>query len=569
MRTPANGTLALIGLAAVFGAAAAIGLPTAHSQTPAAPRTVIASIRAEPQSFNRYVARDLTTTVITYLMHASLVRVNRATDQLEPELAASWDLLDDRRTFRVTLRQDVRFSDGAPFTADDVVFSFRAIYDARSESLLSDTLQVHGQPLVVSADDASTVTIRFPSPFGPGLRILDGVPIFPRHLLQSSLDAGTFRGAWSVSSPPSAIAGLGPFRLERYEPGQRVTLERNPFYWARDRFGQLPKADRVVLQIMPDQETESLRLQSGDIDFTESESRPADYAALKRAADGGTLTLTDLGVGLDGDLFWINLKPAADSRHQWLQSVDFRRAVSRAVDRDAFVRTVYLGAAVPSYTLVSPGNTTWYVNEPAPAYDPAEAKRLLATVSLVDRDSDGWLDDPKEYPVQFTLLTQRGNSSLERGAALIRESLAVVGVRVDVVALDAGALVERIMSGNYDAAYFRVLTTDTDPALNADFWLSSGSAHVWNPEQSTPSTAWEREADALFDQMSMTMEPSRRRALFSRLQKIVAEQVPALCFAFPRLSFAMNARVSGATPAAFRPPVLWNPSVIEIIPPAH
>ena len=83
--------------------------------------------------------------------------------------------------------------------------------------------------------------------------------------------------------------------------------------------------------------------------------------------------------------------------------------------------------------------------------------------------------------MHFTLLTQKGNTSLERGASVIRESLAHVGVRVDVVGLEVGALIQYMMSGNYEAAYFRLLTTDTDPALNSDFWLSSGSAHVWNP----------------------------------------------------------------------------------------
>jgi peptide/nickel transport system substrate-binding protein len=535
----------------------------------AAPRpadTLVASIRAEPRSFNRYMARDLTTTVITFLSHSALVRINHVTNQLEPELAESWDLLPDHRTYRLRLRPGLRFSDGVSFSADDVVFSFEAIYDAPTASLLADTLLVRGQPLTVVAENATTVAIRFPSPFGPGLRLLDGVPILPRHRLEQSLKAGTFRAAWGPSTPPSEIAGLGPFVLRRYDPGQRLTFDRNPHYWRVEGGHALPTLDHVVLEVVPDQESESLQLQTGAIDFTQSEIRPSDVAPLKRAAGAGHIALADLGVGLDGDLFWVNLTAAKakDPRSRWLQHPDFRRLVGHSIDRQAFVDTVYLGAAVPANSVVSPGNQDWYVDAPTPGYDIAAAKRLLASLKFTDRNHDDMLEDVDGAPVHFTLLTQKGNTSLERGAAVIRESLARLGVRVDVVELEVGALIQSVTRGHYDAAYFRLVTTDSDPSLNLDFWLSSGDAHMWNPSQRTPSTPWESAIDALMDQASTTLDTGQRRALFAEVQRIMAREVPVLCFAFPRLSFAMNTRVLDATPAPFRPPVLWNPAVIKI-----
>jgi peptide/nickel transport system substrate-binding protein len=147
---------------------------------------------------------------------------------------------------------------------------------------------------------------------------------------------------------------------------------------------------------------------------------------------------------------------------------------------------------------------------------------------------------------------------------VIRESLARVGVSVDVVALEPGALFQRVMTGNYEAAYSRLLTTDTDPALNLDFWLSSGSAHVWNAGQRSAATSWESEIDRLMDEMATSIDQARRRELFANVQQIVAREVPALCFAFPQLSVAMSSRVIGATPAGFRPPVLWNPAVLAV-----
>jgi peptide/nickel transport system substrate-binding protein len=529
--------------------------------------TIVASVRAEPRSFNRYVTRDLTSDVIAYLSHGALVRVNRRTQRLDPELAESWELLPDGVTYRLKLRHDVRFSDGEPFSSADVVFSFRAIYDTRGGMLIADSLYLRGKPLVVAAVDPLTVTIRFPAPFGPGLRLIEGIPVVPRHRLEAAYHDGKFASAWGLTTPPSEVAGLGPFMLRRYEPGQRLIFDRNPHYWRRAADGSaLPAADHVVLEIVPDQDAEQLRMIAGDLDFTQSEIRPSDYALQRRAEAQGRLTLTDLGPSIDGDLLWFNLTPGKrqDQRSPWLQHVDFRRAVSHAIDRDAFVNDVYLGAAIPAYGVVSRGNRDWYAEVPVPRYDPAAAHALLDALGLRARNRDGVREDAAGAPVRFSLLTQKGNTSLERGAAVIRDRLRQFGVQVDVVEFEVGALIQRFSSGDYDAIYFRLLTTDTDPSLNPEFWLSSGAAHVWNPAQTTPATAWEQEIERLMDEISTSRDQTRRVRLFSEVQRIMGREVPVLCFAFPRLWFAISTRISQATPAAFLAPLLWNPSVITV-----
>jgi peptide/nickel transport system substrate-binding protein len=139
-----------------------------------------------------------------------------------------------------------------------------------------------------------------------------------------------------------------------------------------------------------------------------------------------------------------------------------------------------------------------------------------------------------------------------------------LGVEVDIVLLEVNALIARIMSGDYDAAYFRLLTTDTDPALNLDFWLSSGSAHMWHPEQARPGTDWEQRIDELMLEMSSTLDVERRRRLFAEVQRIWAGELPAVCFAFPRVWIALNPRIRNATPALVRPPVLWNPTMLGV-----
>src|SRR5687767_15861044 len=115
---------------------------------------------------------------MSLLTQARLVRVNRATDLLEPALAESWEASADGRTQTLRLRKGVTFSDGAPFTSADVLFSFAVAYDAPG-SQLADSVMAAGQRLEITAPDPSTVVLRFPTTFAPGVRVLDSLPILP------------------------------------------------------------------------------------------------------------------------------------------------------------------------------------------------------------------------------------------------------------------------------------------------------------------------------------------------------------------------------------------------------
>ncbi len=560
-------TLSVVVMAAAMASAAC---RSREQQGPAKPhvKALVSSVRAEPRTFNRYAGRDSILEIVTCLTQARLVRIDRRTQELEPWLAESWTMSADGLTYTLKLRQGVKFSDGVPFTSADVTFAFKAIYDEKTGSALGESMRVGGKPLDVSAPDPMTVVIRFPSPFGPGIRLLDNLAILPRHKLGAALDAGTLAKAWDLSTPPPEIVGLGPFVLEAYQPGQRLIFARNPYYWRTDeRGGKLPVLDRLTIEIVPDQNAEILALQSGQIDFTQSEVRPEDYATLKRAADQKKLTLVDLGVGLDADSFWLNLRPGRPSvvRHPWLLRPELRRAISHAVDRKAFAETVFLGAAVPVYGPITPGNQRWYSPDlPRFEYDPAAARRLLAGLGLNDRDGDGILKDRSGAPAGFTIVTQKGNTALERGAEFIASELKKVGLQAEVAALDVGAAIDRIERGDYDAVYFRFLTTDLDPALNIDLWLSSGSAHVWNPSQAKPSTDWERQIDDLMNRQVASLDQAQRKALFDQVQRIVADEQPMIQFAAPRISLAMSTRVTGATPALLRPSILWNPDTLGL-----
>jgi len=547
--------------------AAACSRPAPSEQTastgPIRGGSLTASLRSEPNTFNRFApnAAQAAVDAVFRLTQATLVRINRATGEPEPWLAEKWITSPDQRTITLTLRDGVVFSDGVPFTSADVLFSFNALYDPSVESVLASAVMVQHKPLQVSAPDARTVVITLPAPFAPGAALLDNVPIYPKHLLEAALKAKTFGSAWGTTTPPSQIAGLGPFVISDYVPGQHMTFTRNPHYWRKDAAGtQLPYLDSIVMEFVKGQDAEMLRVQAGSVDvMTQADVQPQDIAALRRLRDQGSIQLAEPGISVDPNMLWFNLTPAAAKKGKpYLQRAEFRQAISYALNREAIASTLYLGAASPVYGPVSPGNKTWYSDAaPKYPYDPARAKALLAGLGLTDRNGDGMLEDATGQPVRFSILTQ-GNHIRGRTATVIQSQLRSAGIAVDVVELDPPSLFARFGAGDYETIYFGFQTSALDPALNLDFWLSSGDNHVWNPIQATPATPWERSIDDLMQRQAAAPTLAERQRLFAEAQRIFGENLPAICVVAPKVTIAMSRRVGGAVPVLLDPKILWT-----------
>jgi peptide/nickel transport system substrate-binding protein len=532
---------------------------------------LVASLRSEPTTYNRYVDQSAAGELISLLTQAPLVRVNRTTDTLEPWLAESWSESEDGRIYTLKLRDGLTFSDGSPFSSADVLFSFAALYDPKVNSVLASDTYVAGQALSVEAPDRLTVVIRLASRSAVGLRLIDDVPILPKHRLQATLDRGAFSGAWGANSPLADIAGLGPFVLSAHVSGQRLTFSRNSRYWRKDPTGvPLPYLDTLTVLLVGDQNTEALRMQSGDLDLmVNADIRPEDYVGFKRLADRGSLRLIDAGIGIDPSLLWFNLSPGrtADPHRAWFQSTAFRQAVSCAVDREAIVNTVHSGAAVAIYSPITPGNRTWFAPvRPACDHDPQRARQLFAAAGLTDRNGDGMLEDPAGVPAQFSIVTMQGHTIRQRTVSVLQEQLRQAGIVVNVIGLEPNALFERWSRRDYDAIYFGVQASATDPGLNPQFWLSSGNFHFWNPRQATPATAWEKQIDDLFNRQSRAPQLAERQRLITEAQRVLVDQLPAIYFVAPKVTLAVSRRVLNAQPVPQIPQLLWSADTLAAEP---
>jgi peptide/nickel transport system substrate-binding protein len=384
------------------------------------------------------------------------------------------------------------------------------------------------------------------------------------------LKAGTFQDAWVPSKPLSDIVGLGPFRLVEHVTGQRLVFERNPHYFRRDQAGvQLPYLDKLTVVVVPDQNTEALNLEARQSDLmTNGDIRPQDHAAFKRLADDGQLRLFDVGVGFDPDFLSFNLRPERLARSApWLSRRELRQAISCGIDRQAIVNTVYLGVAVPIYGPITPANRRWYSPATSPCATPAgeraRAQQLLAAAGLSDRNGDGRLEDASGAPARFSILTQAGHLR-ERVVSVLQEQLRQLGIAVDIVKLDPGGLGQRWKAGDYDAIYFGLQASSTDPALNPDFWLSSGPYHFWNPSQASPATPWERRIDELMREQTTAMDLEGRQRAFAQVQRILEEELPSIYFVAARVTLATSPRVANPSPVPRPPHLLWSADTLAV-----
>lgn len=550
--------------------------PTVHAAgdgSPAAPRyepghrggRLVVALRAEPRTLNPAIAADAPSREIISAMTADLLHADRVTRVVEPSLASSWTRSADGRSYTLRLRTGVRFSDGQPFDADDVVFTFRALLDERVAAPQRDLLIVGGKPVSVAKIDSHAIRVTLAEPYAAAERLFDSLAILPEHLLARSFKDGTLGAAWAVTTAPQAIAGLGPFRLKQYVPGQQLILERNPYYWKKDTAGRtLPYLDEVVFLFSGNEDAQVIRFQSGESDVV-SRLSPENFAVLSRDAAAGRVQLRDLGPSLEYNFLFFNQNdlrgrdlPHVSAKQRWFSDARFRHAVSLAIDREGIARLVYRGRAMPLWGHVSPGNRRWVNGAiPRPARSTAQARTLLRGAGFQFRP-DGALVDRDGRRVEFTIVTSSSNAQRTEMATLIQADLEDIGIEVRVVPLEFRALLDRVFqSFDYEASVLGLGGGDGDPNSEMNVWLSRGANHLWRIGQAAPATAWEGEIDRLMQQQLVAPSQAARKRLYDRVQQIVAEQQPLIFLATPHVLVGARANLGNFRPTVLDHP-LWN-----------
>ncbi|HEY1338564.1 MAG TPA: ABC transporter substrate-binding protein [Bryobacteraceae bacterium] len=494
---------------------------------------------SEPKTFNPLLVADTSSEQVRYLTAGVLVRVNRVTQELQPELAVSWHVGAAGRAITFKLRQHVAFSDGTPFSAEDVAYTVRTLFDPKLHLPTADPFGVTGEVRIATpADDQITLT--FPAPVAGLERLFDQVGII------------------SHQSPKKEMATVGPFYVASYRPGSEVELARNPYYWKRDPQGlRLPRVDTLRLYIQQNHDMEAIRFQRGDLDLMTSVS-PEIFDQLQARSPA---SVRDLGPSLESEMMWFNQSPKAplpDYKKAWFQSAAFRRAVSAAINRDDLCRLVYRGHARPAEGPISPANKFWFNQALKPhPFDRKEALDRLAAAGF--RLQNGVLRDAQGHAVEFSVVTNSGNQAREKITQMMQEDLKAVGIKLNIVRLDYSAIIDRISrSFDYESCLLGLTNVDLDPDAQMNVWLSSASNHQWNPDQAKPATPWEAEIDRLMRAQHAALDPAKRKQYFDKVQQIVSDQAPFLYLVTKNALVAVSPSVLNANPSVLRPQATWN-----------
>jgi peptide/nickel transport system substrate-binding protein len=497
-------------------------------------------LRADPKTFDPLLASEEASETIRYLTGGVLIRFNRQTQQFQPELAESWKVLEGGKRIDFVLRKGVRFSDGSPFGAADVIATVSRLMDPAMRSGLADSFRSGTREVKAQPGGGGTVSLIFSAPLTGAELLFDQLAISP---------AAAAQGARAV---------LGPFMQAEYKSGQYVLLRRNPHYWKRDKEGKkLPYIDSVRLDIQSNRETELLRFRRGELHFADK-LEPEIFDRLRKEMPSAAF---DAGASLDSEFFWFNQglsAPIAEYKRRWFQSKLFRRALSAAIQRHDIVRLVYRGYARPAAGPVSETNKLWFNPKlSAHSYDPKEAMRLLVQDQF--RLDGQTLRDRDGNAVEFSLITNAGSKIRTQMAAMVQQDLKKIGIQLNVAPMEFQSLIERIArTQQYEACLLGLTNIEVDPNGQANVWLSSSTHHPWNPAQKTPATSWEAEIDDLIRTQATSADRQARKKAFDRVQEIVSDHAPVVYLVNPHVLMGASPAVHNAAPSALPPHLYWN-----------
>jgi len=514
--------------------------------------TLVVAQLGDPRTFNPIVAQETSSTDVLRPMFDGLLEQNYISGELEPALAETWTVSVDGRAWTFTLREGVQWSDGSPLTIDDVLFTLDAVFTDGVQTALRDPLMIDGKSIRYRKLDDRRVQFTTERPAGLFLRLIATLPIVPKHKLAAALGKGgtEFNKAWDVHSDLSEIVGTGPFVLDSYVAGERVTYLRNGRHWKVDGKGnRLPYLTRYVRLVVPTQDTQRLKFLAKETDLYTA--RPREFADLKRSERTGNYSVQDGPEALGAEFLVLNQNPAAVTppKLTWFQDVQFRRAINYAINRGAIVQQVYAGRATPAWGPLSPADKPYvYPNLPQSPYDLNRALQLLAEAGY-QKDPDGLLRDARGEIVEFVLSTSLGNPEREAIGNILRQDFTSLGIRVAFSPEGLNTLIGKLVGTHRWEAMIIGLAGAIEPAVGSrNVWMSSGALHMWHPEQEKPATDWEAEVDRLFDEIGREVDPGKRTQLYYRWQEIIALQMPLMFFAYPKTQTAVRNTLGNVKP---------------------
>ncbi len=534
---------------------------------------LVLATTSDPKSFNEITAKETSTSLVTDLIFEGLTTTNALTTKVEPNLAKSWDISEGGLTWTFHLREDVRWNDGEAFTADDVVFTFHdLIYNPDIPSSARDIFTIDDKIFKVEKIDAYTVRFVLPVKFAPFLRGM-GQAILPKHKLEKVVAGGRFNFTWGIDTDPKEIVGTGPFKLVRYDPGQQLVFERNPYYWKKSAEGDsLPYLEKIIYLIVQSTDVGLLKFMEGTLDGYAL--RGMDYPLVKPLEKKDHFTVCDLGPDMGSQFLFFNQNRGKNPKTgeyfvvpcklAWFTNLEFRKAVAHAIDKQKIIEIVNNKLGYPQNSAMSPATGFFYNPDVAEyEYDLDKAEAILKGAGFTDRDGDGIIEDPQGNRVEFSLYTNAGSTDRVDIAAIIRQDLERLGMKVNFRALEFNTLVSQLTSSFQWEAVILGLTGGIEPHFGRNVWMSSGQLHMWYPLQKTPATDWEKRTDEIFIRGVQELDENKRKVLYDEYQRIVAEELPVIYTVLSARLYAVRDKFGNLKPTNYGG-VFHNPEEIYL-----
>ncbi|USR90454.1 ABC transporter substrate-binding protein [Phormidium yuhuli AB48] len=534
---------------------------------------------SDPKTFNAALSQE-SPNVFSYI-YEGLVTSDGETAEVIPALAESWETSEDNLRLVFTLREGLRWSDGEPLTADDVIFTFNDIYfNRRIPSSTRDVLRVgeSGEFPTIQKLDDRRIEVLLPEPFSPILRTL-GSPILPEHILRSAVEDVNedgdprFNTTWGTNTPPEEIISNGPYRLSQYTPGQRVRFERNPYYWDKEEDGTpRPHINSIVWQVVENQDTQLLQFRSGGL--SSIGVTPPHFSLLKQEEERGNFSIYEDGPQMGTTFISFNLnrgrnangRPLVDPiKSKWFNTLAFRQAVAHAIDRQTMINSIFRGLGEPQNSPISI-QSPYYLSpeEGLPTYehDLDKARQLLLEAGF-QYDDRGRLLDEDGNRVQFELITNAGNQTREAMGAQIRQDLSRIGIQVNFTPMDFNNLVNQLSNTLGWEAHLLGFTGGVEPHGSLTIFSVDGRLHSFNQNRDDPPLEgrviedWERDIEALFIRGSQVFGEEERREIYGQAQILVQENLPFIYLVNPLSMGAVRNTIEGTRFSAIGG-MFWN-----------
>jgi peptide/nickel transport system substrate-binding protein len=561
--------------------------PTEFKTTAAQVPQIVARTPGSPQTFN-YALNQSSPNVFGFI-YEGLITENGETGKLEPALAKSWEISEDKLRIVFNLREGLKWSDEKPLTANDVIFTYNDIYfNEEIPTDIRDTFRIGKSgalPKVRKLDDRR-VEFTLPEPFAPFLRFAGGYPILPEHALRKSVETKNrdgrpqFLSTWGTDTDPKKVIVNGPFMVEGYTVNQRVIFRRNPYYWRKDAKGNpQPNIERLIWQIVESPDTALMQYRSGGLDILEI--GPSSFQLLKREEKRGKFSIYNGGADFGTSFICFNLnkgqrnnRPLVNPvKSRWFNTVAFRQAVAYALNRQAILNNVYRGLGQLQNSPISV-QSPYYLSpkEGLKVYDynPEKAKEILRKAGF-KYNNNGQLLDAEGNRVRFTMLSQAGNRTVDGIGSQVKRDLSNIGIQVDFTPIDFAVLVNKITNTLEWDSYFGLITGSIEPYSAANIWLPDGGFHPFNqkPQAGQPPIEgrevadWEAEIGRLYIEGARELDEAKRKEIYAQTQRLAQEYLPFIHLVNPLALAAMRDRVEGVKFSALGG-TLWNAYELKV-----